>query len=381
MLSLNALCFYMENGIDELVPQPNKEDDNRPWHPPNIQCTKHLSMRLVVEVEPAIRDAHERYKADPQRYTYSKVFLDQSSFDVLQDYVNQYCDHLGIPENLYWKVNEVGKVRSTLLKQTMACCKKQQLWRAPLRDGIAKFAKALQDADIEECNPQVDSEMYGQSSDEGDSIRDGSRQMVTRSRRANRRVGRIEPSSDSYSLDSNASARTTCSVQPAARVKAGSINFQYMSHARKQELIALPKEPGQLILIKHEEFFDCYHTGMTVEDVGPAPTHLDNFPLFPATSQHMKAMWEVFRDYGFRLPTDFMWPYIPRRPVAVKEHILPLPRDLPQFPSHDRIFRDYNVDEKDVNIVSLDRLFDPDAPDRTREAVYFANCACCSHFF
>jgi hypothetical protein len=144
--------------------------------------------------------------------------------------------------------------------------------------------------------------------------------------------------------------------------------------ALRQDIIPLPAHLGKRHRIQHNDNFDEYNSGMTVEDTrSTLPSRWLNFPTSNKIFDYVKSVWDVFRDRGYRLYTDFMWPNIAREPQHVVEHILPLPIDLPPLPSlEDQLLRNHFSPES-FKVVPFDHLFDPDAPVRTRAPVYNCN--------
>ena len=100
----------------------------------------------------------------------------------------------------------------------------------------------------------------------------------------------------------------------------------------RQQLLptdAPPLPARHFIPLPSNADFDEYYLGPTIEDCASYPRYLDNFPTNPYAMVTHPSIWDIFKDYGYRLEPSFALMFNNERPELVREHLLPIGR-----PSH-----------------------------------------------
>jgi hypothetical protein len=119
----------------------------------------------------------------------------------------------------------------------------------------------------------------------------------------------------------------------------------------------------------HENSFDDYYNGPTIEDLMTEPRHLDNFPTNPYAHPVTRSAWEYFKDYGYRIQPDFCTTFNQQTPIFVEEHLLPIgpPEPYPSQLIEDSIQGSESIDRfgstrrtqiRDVEVLSCEDMLE-----------------------
>ena len=358
------LKYYLKQGIQSLLPT-DPIMDSVPWLPPDM-CVVCDRVSFINTLYRSFNGFALMYQRNPEQYRYSERYLTESEIENVERYARSTLAIIIQNPTLDHLLPIVKQLAPSALYCKDPQCRKR---RIEANRRLAQLAtdnpNGPNNQDSEGDRANSPSLVHTNTIDDLGNVDHARSLLQSVANSASQPLylrDMLDALSDAVSVDALSDRSDTLKVNKTKEVN---IKNHPLLAALKQSMIELPKHHPKPYKFMRDGTFDEYNTGMTVEDAGPRPTFLDNFPARNKTYEYTKTVWDVFRDYGYRLPRNFMWPGIAPPPVGVREIILPLPERLSPLASYKRLLSANGVDSDSFKVVSFSRLFDPEAPERT----------------
>jgi hypothetical protein len=96
---------------------------------------------------------------------------------------------------------------------------------------------------------------------------------------------------------------------------------------RRERHAEAPEIPSDALKIERPrmiKYFDDFNTGPTIQDNQDVPLHIKNIPIFNRTQLEPLSVYSLWRDYGYRIDSNFALSFNSKVPFMPEEHYLPI---------------------------------------------------------